>query len=62
MPTRLGQVLNIDIVQKETVWVTAKSNKYHLTRHCSGIKNPVETSLRDAKKAGLAPCKKCCNT
>lgn len=38
--TYLGQILNIDISLRETVWVTQKSNKYHKDEYCSGIKNP----------------------
>ena len=59
--TYLGQILNIDISLRETVWVTQKSNKYHKDEHCSGIKNPSEIDIAEAKSHGLSPCKKCCD-
>lgn len=58
--TYLGQILNIDITQRESVWVTPKSSKYHADRHCSGIKNAFEIDLTEAQKRGMSPCKKCC--
>ena len=59
--TYLGQILNVNIVQKTPVWITSKSNKYHMDRYCCGIKNPIELELSDAEKQGLRPCKKCCH-
>lgn len=57
--TYLGQILNINIVPRHVVFVTNNSNKYHTTRHCSGIKNPSELDLDEAKKNGYIPCKRC---
>ena len=59
--TYLGQILNINIVQRTPVWITSKSNKYHMDQHCCGIKNPIELELSDAQKQGFRPCKKCCH-
>ncbi len=59
--TYLGQILNVNIVQRTPVWVASKSNRYHMDRHCCGIKNPIELELADAQKQGLHPCKKCCH-
>lgn len=59
--TYLGQILNINIIQRTPVWIAAKSNKYHMDQHCCGIKNPIELELSDAQKQGLQPCKKCCH-
>ncbi len=58
--TYLGQILNINITQRELVWVASRSNKYHKDKHCSGIKNPIEIDLSEAEKHGLSPCQKCC--
>ena len=58
--TYLGQILNVNIFQRTPVWITSKSNKYHMDQHCCGIKNPIELELSEAKKQGLQPCKKCC--
>lgn len=50
-----------NIVQRTPVWITSKSNKYHMDQHCCGIKNPIELELSDAQKQGFRPCKKCCH-
>lgn len=57
--TYLAQILNIDITKHETVWRTTKSNKYHLDKHCSGIKNAIKIDLVEAKEQNLIPCQKC---
>ncbi len=58
--TYLGQVLNMNIIPKDTVFVSEKSNKYHKNPHCSGIQNVWEIPLDKAKDAGYSPCKRCC--
>lgn len=58
--TYLGQILNINIIQRNVVWVPTNSIKYHKDRFCSGIKNSVEMDLDEAQKRGFKPCKKCC--
>ena len=57
--TYLGQILNINITRRTPVWKTTKSNKYHLDKHCSGIKSPIELDLSEAENQGLTPCHKC---
>ena len=57
--TYLGQILNIDIVQKRVVFVSDHSNKFHKTPHCSGIKNPQKMDYSEAKSKGYIPCKRC---
>ncbi|MBT9857552.1 hypothetical protein GPK86_14255 [Blautia faecis] len=59
--TYLSQILNVNIIQRTPVWITSKSNKYHMDRHCCGIKDPIELDLSEAKKNALQPCKKCCH-
>ena len=59
--TYLGQILNINIIQRTPVWISAKSSKYHIDQHCCGIKKPIELELSDAQKQGFQPCKKCCH-
>ena len=42
------------------VWTPADgSGKYHKKSTCSGMKNPVQISLEDAKARGIQPCGKC---
>lgn len=57
--TYLGQILNIDFIPKQYVYVTRSSNKYHLVPHCSGISDPVTVELEEAKCRGFTPCKRC---
>lgn len=57
--TYLGQVLNMNIVPRHVVWISENSNKYHLHKHCSGMKDAIEVELEEAEKHGYIPCKKC---
>ena len=57
--TYLGQILNIDIVPQDLVYVSNLSKKYHSNPHCSGIKNSVPLELEIAKEQGYIPCKRC---
>ena len=57
--TYLGQVLNMNIIPKNTVFISEKSKKYHTNPHCSGIKNTLEIELEEAERLGYVPCKKC---
>lgn len=42
------------------VWTPADgSGKYHKKSTCSGMKNPVQISLEDAKERGIQPCGRC---
>lgn len=42
------------------VWIPSDgSGKYHKKSTCSGMKNPVQISLEDAKARGIQPCGKC---
>lgn len=58
--TYLGQILNINIIPKTIVYISANSKKYHSNPHCSGIKNTKEITIEDAKKDCFIPCKRCC--
>lgn len=60
--TYLGQILNIDISQREVVWISKNSNKFHYLSHCSGLQNTTEISIEDAKSQGYIPCKRCCKS
>lgn len=59
--TYLGQIMNMNIVSTQYVYVTEKSNKYHFTPHCSGIKSPKRISFEEAVKSDYIPCKRCGN-
>lgn len=41
------------------VWIPKSGSKYHATSTCSGMKNPVQVTLSEAKDGGYEPCKKC---
>lgn len=58
--TYLGQILNVNITLKKLVWVSKKSNKYHLDKHCSGMNNAQEMREIDAKASNYIPCQRCC--
>lgn len=58
--TYLGQVLNINIITRDIVYVSEKSHKYHRNPHCSGIQNVAEIPIEDAMSKGYLPCKRCC--
>lgn len=57
--TYLGQILNLDIAVRNTVYTTPGSNKFHSNQHCSGIKDAQAIDLSDALAKGLIPCKRC---
>lgn len=57
--TYLGQILNMNIIPCEVVYITNNSNKYHSVKHCSGIKDAIQIDLEKAKTNGFIPCKKC---
>lgn len=59
--TYLGQTLNMNITSRELVYVSEKSNKFHHTPLCSGMKNAHAIELEEAQKSGFIPCKRCCN-
>ena len=57
--TYLGQILNMDIVQKHYVYVSATSGKYHSDPHCSGMRMAQKIELEAAQSKGFIPCKRC---
>lgn len=57
--TYLGQILNMNIVPHNIVYVTNNSNKYHSINHCSGIKDAFEIDTEEAIEKGYVPCKRC---
>ena len=57
--TYLGQVLNMNIVPKNIVYISERSRKYHDNPHCSGIQNVKEIPLEEAENLGYIPCKRC---
>lgn len=57
--TYLGQILNMNIIPHNIVYITKNSNKYHYNKHCSGIKDVTEIDLERALDNGYVPCKRC---
>lgn len=41
------------------VWVSKTGSKYHYIQDCSGMKNPIETTLSNALAMGKQPCSNC---
>ena len=58
--TYLGQILNVNITQKNIVWISKNSKKFHANQYCSGLIGAKKISIEEAKSAGYIPCKKCC--
>lgn len=58
--TYLGQILNINITQKNIVWISHNSKKFHTNKYCSGLTNGREKLFEEAIASGYEPCKKCC--
>lgn len=46
------------IVKENKIYRTPTGKKYHFDKECGG-KNSFETTLEEAKQAGLEPCSKC---
>ncbi|MCM1172362.1 MAG: Abi family protein [Clostridium sp.] len=57
--TYLGQILNMNIVSKEYVFVSPNSNKYHTTPHCSGLHDALKLEKEEAEQNQFVPCKRC---
>lgn len=57
--TYLGQILNLNIVSKNVVFVSEKNKKYHNKPFCSGMQAFKEMTLEEAQKHGYTPCKRC---
>lgn len=57
--TYLGQILNMNIIPQNIVWITEKSNKFHKDSYCSGIKNAIQIPYEDAVSKGYIACKRC---
>ncbi len=57
--TYLGQILNVNIVEKQIVYINDASKKFHYDSKCSGIKNVKMVEYEDAVKRGYCACKRC---
>ena len=57
--TYLGQILNINIVPRDMVYISKKSGKYHFVPHCSGLSKTIQMEMDEAIKNGYVPCKRC---
>lgn len=44
---------------ERTVWCSRSGSKYHYSSTCSGMKNPIAMTLRQAVDSGKQPCSKC---
>lgn len=58
--TYLGQILNINISRRDAVYVSKRSNKFHLDEHCSGMHNAIQIDRSEAEANGYVPCTRCC--
>ena len=48
-----------DTMGEIRVWIPQGGTRYHKTPDCSGMKDPTEIPLREAKERGFIPCKRC---
>lgn len=58
--TYLSQVLNVNIIPRNVVYTSKRSNKFHSNPNCSGITNANTITIEDALQQGYSPCKRCC--
>lgn len=58
--TYLSNILNVQIITKNVVYISGNSNKFHLIPYCSGIKKAKETTIEEVEEKGFIPCKRCC--
>lgn len=56
----LSKITGTSIKKELMVWISHTSNKYHLNKHCSGLKPDNMVSLPTAMQMQYKPCKKCC--
>lgn len=45
--------------QEEMVWIPSSGSKYHSNSGCSGMNNPTEVTISEAKSRGYTACKRC---
>ena len=57
--TYLGEILQINIHTAAFVYVSKKSNKYHLDQRCSGMRNAKRLKREEAIDLGYIPCQRC---
>ena len=48
-----------DQPQEQMVWIPESGSKYHSNSSCSGMNNPTQVTISEAKAAGYTACKKC---
>ena len=58
--TYLGQILNVNISRRDAVYISKRSNKFHLDEHCSGMHNAIQIDRSEAEENGYVPCARCC--
>lgn len=47
------------VSNEQMVWIPQTGKKYHSHASCSGMKNPTEVTISEAKNRGYTPCKRC---
>lgn len=45
--------------QTQMVWIPKSGKKYHNNPYCSGMNNPTQVTVEQARNQGYTPCKKC---
>lgn len=55
----LSKITGVAVTPEYAVWVSLLSKKYHQNPFCSGLKNQVLMTLKDAIQQGFTPCKRC---
>lgn len=49
----------VEDVYEEMVWIPKSGSKYHSRAGCSGMDDPAEVTISEAKRRGFTPCKRC---
>ena len=58
----IENIMGMDIIHKKIIWISPKTNIFHIDPYCSGIKNYIKVTFDDDDFhfTHLKPCKKCC--
>ena len=59
--TYLGSVLGMNIIRKNTVYISEKGKLFHTNPYCSGMTHAREIDKDKAIQEQYRPCKRCCN-
>ncbi len=59
IPTPPRKAAATPAVAEARVWMPKSGARYHANPDCSGMQDPLEATVAEAKQQGLTPCKRC---